>query len=163
MPQNLRSLETRIREIARASVDKMAATGGRCDFVREVALHFPLHVVMEILGVPEADEPRMLTLTQELFGAADPELGRAASSDSDSIPTDTRKPFDVREIIARTAAEQPPRACCTALHERWVTTARNSEGHCAALQLHCSYAETAMKLRCRCAAATLQLRCSYAA
>jgi cytochrome P450 len=89
MPQNLRSLETRIREIARASVDKMAATGGRCDFVREVALHFPLHVVMEILGVPEADEPRMLTLTQELFGAADPELGRAASSDSDSIPTDT--------------------------------------------------------------------------
>ena len=89
MPQNLRSLETRIREIARASVDKMAATGGRCDFVREVALHFPLHVVMEILGVPEADEPRMLTLTQELFGAADPELGRAASSDSDSIPADT--------------------------------------------------------------------------
>ncbi len=64
MPQNLRSLETRIREIARASVDKMAATGGRCDFVREVALHFPLHVVMEILGVPEADEPRMLTLSQ---------------------------------------------------------------------------------------------------
>jgi cytochrome P450 len=89
MPQNLRSLETRNREIARASVDKMAATGGRCDFVREVALHFPLHVVMEILGVPEADEPRMLTLTQELFGAADPELSRAASSDSDSIPTDT--------------------------------------------------------------------------
>jgi len=79
MPQNLRSLEGRIREIARASVDKMAATGGRCDFVREVALHFPLHVVMEILGVPEADEPRMLTLTQELFGAADPELGRASS------------------------------------------------------------------------------------
>jgi hypothetical protein len=34
---------------------------------------------MEIMGVPEADEPRMLTLTQELFGAADPELGRPAS------------------------------------------------------------------------------------
>ncbi len=79
MPQNLRGLEDRIRKIARAAVDKMAATGGECDFVREVALHYPLRVVMEILGVPEEDEPRMLMLTQELFGAADPELGRKPS------------------------------------------------------------------------------------
>ncbi len=78
MPQNLRKLEDRIREIAVASVERMAATGGACDFVREVALHYPLHVVMEILGVPEADEPRMLMLTQEMFGAADPELSRSA-------------------------------------------------------------------------------------
>ena len=76
LPQNIRSLEGRIREIARASVERMMATGGRCDFVREVALHYPLHVIMTILGVPEEDEPRMLKLTQELFGAADPELGR---------------------------------------------------------------------------------------
>ena len=76
MPQNIRKLEERIREIARASVERMAATGGHCDFVNEVALHYPLHVIMEILGVPEADEPRMLMLTQELFGASDPDLGR---------------------------------------------------------------------------------------
>ena len=55
----------------------MLASGGQCDFVNEVALHYPLHVIMEILGVPEGDEPRMLMLTQELFGASDPELGRA--------------------------------------------------------------------------------------
>lgn len=78
MPQNLRGHEDRIRKIARSAVDKMAATGGRCDFVKQVALHYPLHVVMEIMGVPEEDEPRMLMLTQELFGAADPELGRKA-------------------------------------------------------------------------------------
>jgi hypothetical protein len=76
LPQNIRKLEDRIRTIARASVDRMLASGGECDFVREVALHYPLHVIMEILGVPEADEPRMLMLTQELFGAADPDLGR---------------------------------------------------------------------------------------
>jgi cytochrome P450 len=80
MPQNLKKLEDRIRVIARASVDKMAAKGGECDFVNEVALHFPLHVIMEILGVPESDEPRMLKLTQELFGAADPELGRGGQA-----------------------------------------------------------------------------------
>jgi len=76
MPPNIRGLEGRIRELARASVQRMAETGGRCDFVTEVALHYPLHVIMEILGVPEADEGRMLMLTQELFGAADPDLGR---------------------------------------------------------------------------------------
>jgi len=83
MPPSIRKLEDRIREIARASVDRMAATGGQCDFVKEVALHYPLHVVMEILGVPEADEPRMLMLTQELFGATDPELGRKAPTNAD--------------------------------------------------------------------------------
>ena len=81
MPQNLRSHEARIRRIAKASVDRMAATGGKCDFVKEVALHYPLHVVMEIMGVPEEDEPRMLMLTQELFGASDPELGRKPQVD----------------------------------------------------------------------------------
>ncbi|HSC59661.1 MAG TPA: cytochrome P450 [Rhizomicrobium sp.] len=77
LPQNIKGLEDRVRRIARASVDKMLASGGQCDFVNEVALHYPLHVIMEILGVPEGDEPRMLMLTQELFGASDPELGRA--------------------------------------------------------------------------------------
>ena len=77
MPRNIGGLDQRIRNIARASVERMAAKGRECDFVREVALHYPLHVVMEILGVPEEDEPRMLMLTQELFGATDPELGRS--------------------------------------------------------------------------------------
>jgi cytochrome P450 len=77
MPRNIGGLDERIRNIARASVERMAAKGAECDFVREVALHYPLHVVMEILGVPESDEPRMLMLTQELFGVADPELSRS--------------------------------------------------------------------------------------
>lgn len=93
LPQNIRSLEDRIRQIARASVDKMLATGGRCDFVNEVALHYPLHVIMTILGVPESDEPTMLKLTQELFGAADPELGR----DRDTSP-EPGKEFDFSVI-----------------------------------------------------------------
>ncbi len=88
MPQNLRSLEERIRVIARSAVDKMAAKGGECDFVNEVALHFPLHVIMTILGVPESDEARMLKLTQELFGATDPELGRNSDKPVEDRPLD---------------------------------------------------------------------------
>jgi cytochrome P450 len=77
LPQNIRKLEGRIRQIAREHVDHMASLGGECDFVRDVALTYPLRVIMEILGVPPGDEPRMLKLTQELFGAADPELNRS--------------------------------------------------------------------------------------
>jgi len=83
MPQNLRQLEARIREIARSFVDRMAAHGERCDFARDVAFLYPLHVVMEVLGVPEIDEPRMLKLTQELFGSADPELNRTGEAVAD--------------------------------------------------------------------------------
>src|SRR5258706_1807623 len=81
MPQNLKKLEERIRECARESVARMVELGGECDFVNEVALHYPLHVIMQILGVPSEDEPRMLRLTQELFGATDPDL-RRSSDDS---------------------------------------------------------------------------------
>lgn len=80
MPPNLRKLEDRIRGIAKAAVDKMAARGTTCDFVDDVALHYPLHVVMEILGVPEEDERRMLKLTQELFGPTDPDVARAGAA-----------------------------------------------------------------------------------
>ncbi|WP_332772801.1 cytochrome P450 [Phenylobacterium sp.] len=76
VPQNLRALEARIREIARGFIDRMAAHGGQCDFARDVAFLYPLHVIMEVIGVPESDEPRMLKLTQELFGSADPDLNR---------------------------------------------------------------------------------------
>ncbi len=76
MPGNLRAFEDRVRTIARGAVDKMAAHGGRCDFVADVALGYPLHVIMQILGVPEQDEGRMLKLTQELFGPQDPDTAR---------------------------------------------------------------------------------------
>jgi len=98
MPQNLKRLEDQIRVIAKAAVAKMAACVGpdgvgRCDFVKEVALHYPLRVIMSIMGVPEADEPRMLKLTQELFGAADPELARDAGT-----PPEERE-FDFGVIV----------------------------------------------------------------
>ncbi|MDM7956236.1 cytochrome P450 [Blastomonas sp.] len=79
MPKNLANIEARVREIARSSINAMIATGGTCDFVREVSALYPLHVVMQILGVPDADEPLMLKLTQEMFGGEDPDLNRARS------------------------------------------------------------------------------------
>jgi cytochrome P450 len=101
LPQNVRKLEARIRGVARAAVEKMAANGGECDFVKEVALHYPLHVIMEIMGVPEADEPRMLMLTQELFGASDPELGRQPADRSPTAQIETGVLTDFIQYFTR--------------------------------------------------------------
>jgi cytochrome P450 len=75
-PGNLRrTLEEAIAALSRRFVDRMLDLGGECDFARDVALHYPLHVIMSVLGVPESDEGRMLDLTQKLFGAEDPDFG----------------------------------------------------------------------------------------
>lgn len=76
MPGNVRKLENRMREIARDSVESLLARGGECDFVKDFALHYPLRVIMDMLGVPQADEPAMLKLTQQLFGGDDPDERR---------------------------------------------------------------------------------------
>jgi cytochrome P450 len=53
--------------------------GNSCDFARDIAITLPLNVILAILGLPESDYPRMLQLTQELFGSADEELQRGPS------------------------------------------------------------------------------------
>ena len=79
LPKNMAKLEGRLAELARLSVDRMAELGGRCDFARDIAMQYPLQVILAILGLPESDYPRMQKLTQELFGSADPELSRGTS------------------------------------------------------------------------------------
>jgi cytochrome P450 len=78
----LRRFEPRIRALARRHVDRLAELGGECDFAREIAAHYPLLVVMAILGVPEEDEPFILRLTREYFGHADDEVSRGQTARS---------------------------------------------------------------------------------
>lgn len=72
----VKRLEPALAALAREYVDRMAAAGGEIDFAAEVANWYPLRVIMTILGVPREDQPLMLKLTQQFFGAADPDLGR---------------------------------------------------------------------------------------
>ena len=78
-PKAMRALKNRADELAKVFVDKMAADGPECDFVQEVAVNYPLYMIMTLLGVPEADFGSMLTWTQELFGSDDEEFQRSAS------------------------------------------------------------------------------------
>ncbi len=78
-PKAMRALKVRIDELAKVHVDKMLEAGSACDFVTEVAKKFPLYVILSLLGLPESDFPRMLSLTQELFGGDDSEFRRGAT------------------------------------------------------------------------------------
>ena len=84
-PKAMRALKLRVDELAKIYVDKMMAAAPECDFVQQVAVNYPLYVIMSLLGLPEADFPRMLKLTQELFGSDDAEFKRGTTNE-DQLP-----------------------------------------------------------------------------
>ncbi|MDH6242831.1 cytochrome P450 [Mycobacterium sp. OTB74] len=85
-PKAMRALKLRVDELAKIFVDKMVEVGPECDFVQQVAVNYPLYVIMSLLGVPEHDFASMLKWTQELFGADDDEYKRGASQE-DQVAT----------------------------------------------------------------------------
>ena len=76
-PNSLKRLDDRMAELAVRFVDRMGELGTECDFVRDIAVHYPLYVILSLLGLPESDFDRMLMLTQQLFGGDDEELRRS--------------------------------------------------------------------------------------
>jgi cytochrome P450 len=70
-PGPIDRLREEVQVIARLYVDKMEAMGGECDFVKDIAMLYPLRIIMSIIGVAPEEEPMMLKLTQELFGGQD--------------------------------------------------------------------------------------------
>ncbi|SCX19474.1 Cytochrome P450 [Mycolicibacterium fluoranthenivorans] len=84
-PKAMRDLKIRVDELAKRYVDLMRDNGPECDFVTEVAVNYPLYVILSLLGLPEEDFPRMLKLTQELFGGDDAEHKRGAGGSEDIL------------------------------------------------------------------------------
>lgn len=80
-PKALRMMQDRIDDLAKRFVDKMRDAGPECDFVREIAVNYPLYVILSLLGLPESDFPLMLKLTQELFGSNDDEFRRGTTAE----------------------------------------------------------------------------------
>jgi cytochrome P450 len=84
-PASVRRLSQRIDELSRSALEKLESLGGIADFYLDVALEFPLQVILSILGLPPEDYTRMNKLTQELFGAQDPDLQREVSSPEEMV------------------------------------------------------------------------------
>jgi cytochrome P450 len=79
----LDTLRERMALLAREYVDKLAALGGECDFIEQIAVPYPLIMITSILGLPDSDAPLVLRLTQELFGAQDPDRQRSGQYGQD--------------------------------------------------------------------------------
>jgi cytochrome P450 len=81
----LNQLRARMADLAREYVDKLAALGGECEFIEEIAVPYPLIMITSILGLPDSDAQLVLRLTQELFGAQDPERQRSGEYGQDVV------------------------------------------------------------------------------
>ncbi len=97
MPKNLKLLEAEIEALAKTTVDRLIDAGPEADFVPLVSAPYPLHVVMQILGVPEEDEQKMLFLTQQMFGGQDEDLSGSGMKDM--------TPEQITQIVAGAVSE----------------------------------------------------------
>jgi cytochrome P450 len=75
-PTEIRKFEARFREIAKVAVDRLMDHDGECDAVAALTRDYPLHAVLEMLGIPESDYGHMLKITQDTFGGDDPDWKR---------------------------------------------------------------------------------------
>jgi hypothetical protein len=69
-------VEESARHLIDGLVEKANGGGGECEFATEIAAAHPLRVLSTLLGVPREQEPRILSLTNQLFAADDPDLQR---------------------------------------------------------------------------------------
>jgi cytochrome P450 len=84
-PKAMRDLKVQVDRLAKRYVDRLRDVGPECDFVTEIAVNFPLYVIMSLLGLPEEDFPRMHMLTQEMFGGDDEEYNKRGKSPEEQL------------------------------------------------------------------------------
>ena len=84
-PKAMRDLKVQVDRLAKRYVDRLREIGPECDFVAEIAVNFPLYVIMSLLGLPEDDFPRMHMLTQEMFGGDDEEYNKRGKSPEEQL------------------------------------------------------------------------------
>ena len=75
-PKGVTNLDAIVRDSADAVFDNLDAEG-TCDFIEAIAQQHPLRVLATILGINPEQEERLLVITQQLFGAEDPDVRRA--------------------------------------------------------------------------------------
>jgi cytochrome P450 len=86
VPRSVAAIEDRVREIVTDVLDNVVEAG-RCDFVADMAVPIPLRVLADLMGLPEADVPRLEDWTTRIEdaqqspepGAAMPVLGEMAA------------------------------------------------------------------------------------
>jgi cytochrome P450 len=71
-PRNVRQIEEQIHRNAVSIVDDLVGAGD-IDFVEACSARLPMLTIMEMLGVPKADQPAVSKAAEKLFGLSDDE------------------------------------------------------------------------------------------
>lgn len=71
-PRAVNSLHDRLRDSAARIVTEAAAKGAG-NFVDDVAIHLPLQAILDLIGVPEPDRPRIHELVDAIINSDDPD------------------------------------------------------------------------------------------
>ncbi|MEV3905424.1 cytochrome P450 [Mycobacterium sp. NPDC050551] len=72
-PRMIGRLEQRIA--TRTADILAAAAGGTCDFVRDIAYQVPMHLIADIVGIPETDRPWVFERVDHLLKSGNPYNG----------------------------------------------------------------------------------------
>lgn len=105
-PESVRRLEEDVAKIARHFVDRLAEHGGRCDFASDIAVWYPLRVILMILGLGTEAEGTILRLSKQMNGALDEETRRSPSQ-GDHLLTVVQEIFDYFRPIAEDRRRRP--------------------------------------------------------
>jgi cytochrome P450 len=83
-PRNVRQIEEQIHRNAVSIVDDLVGAGD-VDFVEACSARLPMLTIMEMLGVPKADQPAVTKAAEKLFGLSDDEYSSLEERAQDTI------------------------------------------------------------------------------
>ena len=83
-PRNVRQIEEQIHRNAIAIVDDLVGAGD-VDFVAACSARLPMLTIMDMLGVPAADQPAVAYAAEKLFGMSDDEYATPEERAADPI------------------------------------------------------------------------------
>lgn len=108
LPNSVRKLEQDISKLAHELIDQMIARGDACDFAEDVAVWFPLRVILLILGLggDKQAEATILRLSKEMVGSLDKEHQRSKSQGEHMLQV-VQEIFEFFKPVAAQRREQP--------------------------------------------------------
>lgn len=83
-PRNVRRIEEQIHRSAVSIVDDLVGAGD-IDFVAACSARLPMLTIMEMLGVPSADQPAVAMAAEKLFGMSDDEYSTPQERAEDPV------------------------------------------------------------------------------
>jgi cytochrome P450 len=83
-PRHVRRIEEQIHRSAVSIVDDLVGAG-EVDFVEACSARLPMLTIMEMLGVPKADQPAVAKAAEKLFGLSDDEYSTLEERAQDTV------------------------------------------------------------------------------